>query len=110
MRELKDIIEDLLSIPYVEESTPVFDGSYALVPWMTNGLQGDGLVRTSKTSVYIELFYTDKVDCIDSAISLWKTICATKGMTASDPDYTYEEDANMWRASIPTEIINKEEY
>jgi len=109
MRELRDLIEDLLSIPYVEENTPVFDGSYALVPWLTSGLQGDGLVRTTKTSLYVELFYVDKMDCVNSAISLWKSICATQGMTASDPDYTYEEDANMWRASIPTEIITKED-
>ena len=65
---------------------------------------------TLGTGPCLVLFYTDKTDCVDSAISLWKTICATQGMTASDPDYTYEEDANMWRASIPTEIINKEEY
>ena len=109
MNELIDIITELLGIPYVEENSPVFDGSFALVPIMTSGLQGNGKVATSKTTLNIELFYSDKADCISAATSLWKEICATPCMTAENPDYTFEADATMWRASLPIEIVDKEE-
>lgn len=109
MNDLIDIITELLGIPYVEEDSPVFDGSFAMVPIMTSGLQGDGEVRTSKTLLNIALFYADKTECMTAASTLWKEICKTPCMTADNPDYTYEADAIMWRASIPIEIVDKEE-
>lgn len=109
MIEIVNLITDLLSIPYVEEDCPVFDGSFAIVPYMANGLSGNGIVQSTTTMLYAELFYADKTICVESALSLWKTIGTTKGMTAEAPDYTYETSANLWRASIPIEIITKED-
>lgn len=109
MNELVSILTELLSIPYVEEDSPVFDGSFMLVPYMAGGLQGDGLVQVTSTMLYIELFYANKSTCIQSAISVWSEICAQQGMTAEEPDYTYEAEAGLWRASIPVEMINNNE-
>lgn len=109
MNELIDLITDLLSIPYVEEDSPVFDGSFVLVPYMANGLSGNGIVQTTTTMLYAELFYTEKATCIDSAMKLWKEIGKTEGMAAEQPEYIHEKDAHMWRGRIPIEIINKEE-
>ena len=109
MNEVIELTQELLSIPYIEENSPVFDGSFCFTPYMADGLMGNGNVLSMSTRAYIDLFYRDKDVCVSSALSLWKSINATQGMTAEAPDYTYEENAKLWRASLPIETIHKEE-
>ena len=109
MNEVIELTQNLLSIPYIEENSPVFDGSFCLSPYMADGLIGDGNVVSMSTKAYIELFYESKTDCVEAALSLWREISSTKGMAAEAPDYTYEENAKLWRASLPIETIYKEE-
>ena len=109
MNDLKDLIVAGLQIPYIDENTPVFDGSFTMTPIYNNGLSGNGIVKTSTTLLNVDLFYTDKIDCVDSAVKLWRTISETKGMASEAPDYTYEESANMWRATLAIELVNKED-
>lgn len=109
MNDLKDLIVSTLEIPYIDESTPVFDGSFTMTPIYNNGLSGNGIVKTSTTTLNADLFYEDKINCVNSAVKLWKAISETKGMASEAPDYTYEENAQMWRATLSIELINKED-
>lgn len=108
MNDLKDLIVLTLGIPYIDEETPVFDGSFTLSPYIADGLSGNGEVMSTTTKLYVELFYTDKFTLVENALKLWKEISKAKGMAVESPDYTYEANAQMWRASLSVELITKE--
>lgn len=110
MNDLKELIVSILGIPYIDEATPVFDGSFTLSPYIADGLSGNGEVMSTTTKLYIELFYVDKFVLVENALKLWSEISKAKGMAIESPEYTYEANAQMWRASLQVELINKEAY
>ena len=108
MNDLKELIVSILGIPYIDEATPVFDGSFTLSPYIADGLSGNGEVMSTTTKLYVELFYNDKFTLVENALKLWKEISKAKGIAVESPDYTYEANAQMWRASLSVELITKD--
>ena len=51
MNDLKELIVSILGIPYIDEATPVFDGSFTLSPYIADGLSGNGEVMSTTTKL-----------------------------------------------------------
>lgn len=97
--ELEQIISDALNIPCISEDNAVFDGSFNTEPWMSSAFNGNGEPLLITDHVSINLFYADKKDAIDSVHELLPILSHNK-VVASTPDYTRQEQAQLWMATI----------
>lgn len=104
MEALKKFIENTLDIPEINEDEAVYDGSFMIVPYMVSGLKGNGVPQTAVISASLELFYKDKTELVEKAIEMWKALAENK-YVVSDPDYVYENNADLWRGTIDVNII-----
>ena len=105
MQKLQKLIEDKLNIPIIDENESVYDGCFMIYPYMTSGIQGNGIPQNLVTSVSLELFYSDKLELLSISNNLWLYL-HQNGYISSSPDYIYEKNASLWRCSIKIEILN----
>lgn len=107
MDELIEFIKSTINIPCIEQNEAVMDGSFALSPYMSQGLSGNGEIASVTNYYAIDIFFEDKKLAVENAITLWKALNANKKYCSQSPDYTYEQDAEMWHAVVRAqEVIN----
>ncbi len=102
-------IKSLTEFPYIEEDNMVLDGSFALAPYATKGLRGDGCIRSSTDYYACNLFMKDKGQLVKKAKRVWKQLQSQKGYTCDDPDYTYEKEGKIWRAALHIQVLREDE-
>lgn len=109
MDKLQDYIKTLLNIPCIAENHAVMDGSFIIEPYIVTSLRGDGGIQSVTISSVVNLFYKDKKDAVNNGILLFKGLSNEEGFCCDDPDFTYENEANMWHTTMRVqEVLNNE--
>lgn len=109
MSDLQTFIEDCLNIPYIPENQAIMDGSFMITPYMVESLKGDGKVQNVTVLSSVELFYEDKSDAVENGILLSSLLNEENNYVADDPDFTFENEAQIWRTTVRVqEVINND--
>ena len=98
-------IESCLSIPRISEGGAVMDGSFTTEPYITDSLRGDGEPYCVTLFTTVNLFYRTQDDAVSNAIKLYKALNSEKGIVTDEPDFTWESEAQYWRASLRVQEV-----
>lgn len=98
-------IEECLSIPRISESGAVMDGSFTTEPYITDSLRGSGEPTCITLFTTVNLFYRVQNDAVSNAINLYKALNSEKGIVTDEPDFTWESEAQYWRASLRVQEV-----
>lgn len=108
MVDLKDYISEMLTIPYIEPSHAVMDGSFTIEPFITTSLIGGGSVVSVVLNSSVDLFYKSQTDAINNGIALFKALNDESGVFCEDPDFTYENESNFWRTTLRVQEVQND--
>lgn len=109
MDRLKDYIKNLLNIPFIAENQAIMDGCFTIGPYIVGSLRGDGGVQSITINSTVNLFYKNRTDAVKKGILLFKELCNEENIFCDDPDFTFENEANIWRTTMRVqEVINNE--
>lgn len=109
MKKLINLIKEITEFPYIEEDNEVMDGSFALTPYMSRGLRGNGKVQKSVDYYACNLFVKDKRQLVTKTKEVWKKIQKQNGCICDDPDYTYEKEGKIWMSTLHIQMLEEEE-
>jgi len=99
MENLIDLIENTIDIPYIEENDTVQDGCFAVTPYLTQYLRGDGVPIASHTRVEVTVFYNSKLELMATCQDIVVLLSENK-YVCSDPSYVYDSNGELYKASI----------
>lgn len=102
-------IKSLTGFPYIEEDNTILDGSFAIAPYATKGLRGNGCIQSTVDYYACNLFMKDKGQLVRKAKEIWKELQSQEGYTCDDPDYTYEKEGKIWRAALHIQVLREDE-
>lgn len=106
MKKVKEVISETLNIPCIsEEDTVDKYGCFMLVPVLTSGISGDGVLCTCDDNWRIHIFEQDKFELINDSRSVFKRLEKEKEIVVDAPTYTYEKEWKVWRAMINLTMI-----
>lgn len=99
IKNLIEFIEKETCATYIEDGDTVDDACFALNPYMTESLYGDGKVALSFTAYKLDMLYADKMELIVKADSVWKALKQNR-YGCSAPIFSFEKNGKMWKASM----------
>lgn len=108
MDDLIELIQNTLGIPCISENEAVLDGSFCISPYFTDGLIGDGCVASVTNYYTVDIFYEDKKLLVVQTIALWKLLNSKNKYCCQSPDYTYEQNAEMWHAVVRAQEVSND--
>lgn len=104
---LIDTIKDCLQIPFIEENHAVMDGSFTVTPYITDSLFGNSVPQSISVYSSVDLFYEKRTDAVNNGIKLFKALNNAQNIFCDNPDFTFEQDANLWRTTLMVqEVLN----
>lgn len=87
----------------------ILDGSFALEPYASKGLRGNGRIQSCVDYYACNLFMKDKEQLMKKAKKIWKYLQSQNGYACDDPDYTYEKEGKIWRAALHIQVLEEDE-
>lgn len=105
MNKLISAIQSAVAIPYIEEQDPVIDGCFAITPFITTSLKGNGAVQEISDGLALDIFYKRKADCVSQTREIYKALSTVSNYVVEEPEYTYQQEARMYSSSIRVYII-----
>ena len=87
----------------------ILDGSFALTPYASKGLRGNGQIQSCVDYYACNLFMKDKRQLVKKAKKIWRCLPKQKGYACDDPDYTYEKEGKIWRAALRIQVLEEDE-
>lgn len=107
--ELKELIEQTLDIPVFDESESIVYPSATIGDYLESPeLFGDGRCVEESTSISVGLWYRDWA-ARDKAATTLKKALASAGYSAPTVQKYFDTNARIFRATLDTEKILKEE-
>ena len=109
MDELKKLIEEILEIPVFDESESIVYPSVTIGDYLESpALFGDGICSAETSSISIGLWYLKRTDR-DIAVKKLKKVLTDAGYTAPTVHRYFDTTARVFRATLDTEILIREE-
>jgi hypothetical protein len=109
MDDLKKLIEDTLEIPCKLESESITYPAATIGDYYDSpALFGDGMCTAETSSISIGLWYMDRAGR-DSAVKKLKKVLPDAGYTAPTAHKYFDTAARVFRATLDTEKLIKEE-
>lgn len=87
----------------------ILDGSFALTPYASKGLRGNGQIQSCVDYYACNLFMKDKRQLVKKVKKIWRCLQKQKGYACDDPDYTYEKEGKIWRATLRIQALEEDE-
>ncbi len=87
----------------------ILDGSFALAPYASKGLRGNGRIQSCVDYYACNLFMKDKEQLMKKAKKIWKYLQSQNGYACDDPDYTYEKEGKIWRAALHIQVLEEDD-
>lgn len=103
MDRIIDLIENTIDIPYIEENDAVQDGCFAITPYLTSFLRGDGVPVASNTQMEVTVFYESKIALVEACKNII-VLLSENNFICSDLSYTHDSNGNLYRANFTTNL------
>lgn len=105
MDDLIEILKKELNLPYIEEDDAAFDGCFAVSPFMSSGLSGNGRIVSDYDSYQLDIFMSSKKQLMRKSKDLCSVASGYKGIFLSDPQYNFETNSKLWRTVITVQKV-----
>lgn len=100
MDNIIDLIENsIIDLVYIEENDTVQDGCFAISPYLTSFLKGNGVPVVSSTQGELVIFYKDKSELVETCNDV-VTLLSENKIVCSDISYTYDQNGLLYRANF----------